>query len=470
MNNSKWLTIVFLFLGIYTFAEDKMNVLLFVVDDLGYFDLSVTGSDFYETPNIDQLAKSGMQFQNAYVSHPRCVPSRYALQTGKYPARKQIPGGKEQMQASEFTLGEAFKEAGYTTFFAGKWHLGSSVSQWPQNQGYDINIGGCHAGAPPSYFYPYNVKREGDKSKHKDIVGLEKGKEGEYITDRLTDETVKFIRSHKEEAFFAVLCHYAVHTPLQAKEEKIRKYEQKLKTMDFTGPEYITKDGTTKMRQDNAVYAAMIESMDESLGKIVNTLKQEGIYNNTVIVFTSDHGGLSNRGARSKRQLATSNLPLRAGKGHVYEGGAKVPFFVFWPGKVTPGTFSRQVTINTDIFPTLLDVTGIPLKPEVHLDGISLLPALMGKKASKRTLFWHSPVGRPESTGDENCSAIRDGNYKLIDFYDQQKLELYDLKSDPNETNNLVSSEKRVTKDLYTKLNSWKRNVNAIHKKIKNEK
>jgi len=451
---AKILTTLFLFFCMSGYAEKKMNVILFVVDDLGYFDLSITGSKFYETPNIDQLAKSGMQFQNAYVSHPRCVPSRYSLQTGKYPARKQIPGGKEQMQPSEVTIGEAFKEAGYTTFFAGKWHLGSSESQWPQNQGYDINIGGCNAGAPPSYFFPYNVKRAGDKSNYKEIVGLEKGEEGEYITDRLTDETIEFISSHNEEAFFAVLCHYAVHTPLQAKEEKINKY-------------HITKDGTTKMRQDNAIYAAMIESMDESLGRLVNTLKDEGIYDNTIIVFTSDHGGLSNRGEKSKRQLATSNLPLRAGKGHVYEGGTKVPFFVYWPGMVQPGTFSEQVTVNTDIFPTLLDVAGIPLKQEVHLDGISMLSALEGKKPTKRTLFWHSPVARPESTGDENCSAIRDGNYKLIDFYDQQKLELYNLKIDPNETNNLSSSKGKLTKVLHEKLNNWKSDINAIHKKPK---
>jgi len=464
---SKLLTSLFIFFCLSGFAEKKMNVVLFVVDDLGYFDLSITGSKYYETPNIDELAKAGMQFQNAYVSHPRCVPSRYSLQTGKYPARKQIPGGKEQMQPSEVTIGEAFKEAGYTTFFAGKWHLGKSESQWPQNQGYDINIAGCSAGAPPSYFYPYNVKRPGDNSNHRKIVGLEKGEKGEYITDRLTEETIEFISAHKEEAFFAVLCHYAVHTPLQAKEEKIRKYEQKLKNMDFSGPEYSSKDGTTKMRQDNAIYAAMIESMDESLGKLVSTLKQEGLYKNTIILFTSDHGGLSNRGVKSKRALATSNLPLRAGKGHVYEGGAKVPFFVYWPGKIKAGAFSKQVTINTDIFPTLLDMTGIPLKKEAHLDGISMLAALQGKKPTKRTLFWHSPVGRPHSTGDENCSAIREGDYKLIDFYDQQKVELYNLKSDPNETKNLIFSEQKLAKTLHGKLNSWKSDINAIHKKVK---
>ncbi|NQU55159.1 MAG: sulfatase [Bacteroidetes bacterium] len=444
-----------------------MNVILFVVDDLGYYDLSVTGSKLYETPNIDQLAKSGMQFQNAYVSHPRCVPSRFSLQTGKYPARLKIPGGKGQMKTSEVTIGEAFKEAGYTTFFAGKWHLGKDASQWPQNQGYDINIGGCHAGAPPSYFFPYNIKKEGDKSNHSGIVGLEAGEEGEYITDRLTNETVNFITNHKNETFFAVLCHYAVHTPLQAKKEKIEKYKAKIKKMNFDGPEYITKDGTTKMRQDNAIYAAMIESMDESLGELVKTLKQEGIYDNTIIVFTSDHGGLSNRGATNKRVLATSNLPLRAGKGHVYEGGAKVPFFVYWPGVIQAETYSDQVTVNTDIFPTLLDVSGIPLKPESHLDGLSMLPAIKDKKSVERTLFWHSPVGRPESTGDENCSAVRVGDYKLIDFYDKNQVELYNLKTDPNETNNLVSSEKELSRTLLEKLNNWKSKVNAVHKKVK---
>ena len=463
----KIFTALLVVLCLNSFAEKKMNVILFVVDDLGYYDLSVTGSKLYETPNIDQLAKSGMQFQNAYVSHPRCVPSRFSLQTGKYPARLQIPGGKEQMKTSEVTIGEAFKEAGYTTFFAGKWHLGKDASQWPQNQGYDINIGGCHAGAPPSYFFPYNIKKEGDKSNHSGIVGLEAGEEGEYITDRLTNETVNFIANHKNETFFAVLCHYAVHTPLQAKKEKIEKYKAKIKKMNFDGPEYITKDGTTKMHQDNAIYAAMIESMDESLGELVKTLKQEGIYDNTIIVFTSDHGGLSNRGTTNKRALATSNLPLRAGKGHVYEGGAKVPFFVYWPGVIQAETYSDQVTVNTDIFPTLLDVSGIPIKPESHLDGLSMLPAIKGKKSVERTLFWHSPVGRPESTGDENCSAVRVGDYKLIDFYDKNQIELYNLKSDPNETNNLVSSKKELTRTLLEKLNNWKTKVNAVHKKVK---
>ena len=319
-----------------------------------------------------------------------------------------------------------------------------------------------------STFFPYNSKFENDKSKEdRKIIGLEEGVKGEYITDRLTDETIKFIRGHKDETFFAVLCHYAVHTPFQAKKEKIKKYQEKLKTMSFEGPEYITKDGTTKLRQDNAIYAAMIESVDESLGKLVQTLKQEGIYDNTVIVLTSDHGGLSNRGVKNKRQLATSNLPLRAGKGHVYEGGVKVPFFVNYPRVIQAGSTSEQVTINTDIYPTLLDIAGIPIKPELHIDGISMLPALKGGKPFERTLLWHSPVGRPESTGDENCSAIRIGNYKLINFYDKQKTELYNSETDPYETTNLISYEKELGKSLHEKLKTWKQEINAIHKNVK---
>lgn len=464
-----FLTLFMLTISVCLFAN-KPNVLLFVVDDLGYYDLSCTGSLFYETPNIDKLANSGMQFTNAYASHPRCVPSRYSIQTGKYSARVQIPGGKEQMKPSEITIGEVFKESGYTTFFAGKWHLGSTEDQWPHNQGYDINVAGCHAGAPPSYFYPYNVKRKGDKSNHKKIVGLEGGEEGEYITDRLTKETVSFIKEHKNEPFFVTLCHYAVHTPLQAKEEKIKKYTAKLEGMQFEGPEYISKDGTTKMHQNNAVYAAMIESMDESLGRLVSTLKEEGLYNNTVIVITSDHGGLSNRGINNKRALATSNLPLRAGKGHVYEGGAKVPFIVYYPRLVEAGSSSDQLTVNTDIFPSLLDLATIPLRPEHHRDGISMLPYLKGEKVNKRTIFWHSPVGRPTSTGDENCSAIRVNDFKLIDFYDQEQLELYDLKSDPYEKNNLFLTKNKLGKKLHKDLNDWKQKVNAIHKKNKNLK
>ena len=455
---------VFLLSSVTIFAQEKVNILLFLVDDLGYYDLSETGSKLYETPNIDALADAGMSFSNAYASHPRCVPSRYGLQTGKFPARGQVPGGKGSLKVNDYTIGEAFKDAGYTTFFAGKWHLGHTEEEWPQNQGYDYNFGGCSAGAPISYLYPYNFKKDQqDKSNHREIVGLEEGIEGEYLTDRLTNETISFIKNNKDKPFFALLAHYGVHTPFQAKKDAKKKYKDKVEGLSFSGPDYITKDGTTKMYQDNAIYAAMIESVDESLGRIIEALKESGVYENTAIVFTSDHGGLSNRGIDNKRKLATSNLPLRAGKGHVYEGGIKIPFIVYWQGEITAGSISSQVTANTDIFPTVLEIAGVNNRTK-DIDGISIVPALKGKKDIKRTLFWHSPMARPQSTGDNNCSVIRVGGYKLLDYYDQKKIELFNLQKDPYEENDLSKKNTKTTKKLYKKLSYWKKDIYAIHK------
>ncbi len=460
----KLLVLFFLVSSFTLLAQKKTNVLLFLVDDLGYYDLSATGSQLYETPSIDALADVGMSFTNAYSSHPRCVPSRYGIQTGKFPARGQVPGGKGSLKVNDYTIGEAFKDAGYTTFFAGKWHLGHTEEEWPQNQGYDYNFGGCSAGAPISYFYPYNLKKDQqDKSNHRKIIGLEEGVEGEYLTDRLTNETISFIKNNKDKPFFALLAHYGVHTPFQAKKDAKKKYKDKVEGLSFSEPVYITKDGTTKMYQDNAIYAAMIESVDESLGRIIDALKECGIYENTAIVFTSDHGGLSNRGIDNKRKLATSNLPLRAGKGHVYEGGIKVPFIVYWQGEITAGSNSSQVTANTDIFPTVLEIAGVNNRTK-DIDGISIVPALKGKKDIKRTLFWHSPMARPQSTGDNNCSVIRVGGYKLLDYYDQKKIELFNLQKDPYEENDLSKKNTKTTKKLYKKLNYWKKDINAIHK------
>ncbi len=443
-------------------AQDKPNVILFLVDDLGYYDLSVTGSEFYETPNIDALAGEGMMFTNAYASHPRCVPSRYAIQTGKYPARGQVPGGKKSLTVEDRTIGEAFKDAGYTTFFAGKWHLGRNEKEWPQNQGYDYNVAGCAAGAPISYFYPYNVKKDvEDKSDHKRIVGLDEGVEGEYLTDRLTDETIAFIKAHKDEPFFAMLSHYGVHTPFQAKQEVIRKYRKKANDQGYEGPEVIQKDGETKVNQDNAVYAAMIESVDESLGNLVRALREAGIADNTVIVFTSDHGGLSNRGIGNNRKLATSNLPLRAGKGHLLEGGIKVPFIVYWPGEVEQGSVSGQVTINIDIYPTLLEIVGISDNNK-EIDGVSLVPSLKGGESLERTVFWHSPLARPSSTGDWNSTSVRQGDYKLVDWYDRGKAELYDLGKDASEEHDLYGQMPEKANELMELIRDWRKSVRAI--------
>lgn len=454
-----------------TRKEQKMNIILFLVDDLGYHDLTITGSQLYDTPNIDALSKSGMFFTNAYASHPRCVPSRYAIQTGKYPAHGHVPGGKGSLKLSDETVGEAFKKAGYVTFFAGKWHLGHTPDLWPQNKGYDYNYGGCSAGAPISYFYPYNTPLNPNKKggHHRKIVGLDDGHPGEYLTDHLTDETVKFIKSHKDVPFFAMLSHYGVHAPFEAKEDIIKKYRKRMQGIHYSGPDYIEKDGITKMHQDNVVYAAMIQSVDESLGRVIRALKEAGIYDKTAIIFTSDNGGLSNKGVGNKRKLATSNLPLRAGKGHLYEGGTKEPFIVFWPGKVKPGSHSDQVTLNIDLYPTMLDIAGIK-NTNKNVAGISIVPQLEGKPPVKRTVYWHSPLPRPRQTGDITCSVIRVGDYKLLDFYAEHLLELYNVKKDPSETHNLAKEKPKLAQKLDKQLNEWKNSIHAIEHPVKKNK
>ncbi|WP_082795676.1 sulfatase [Flammeovirga sp. SJP92] len=444
-------------------AQEKKNVLIFLVDDLGYFDISHHDADFYETPNIDQLAQEGVDFTNAYVAHPRCLPSRYALQTGRYPARAGIPAKNEntikgkKFYDNEKTIGQAFKDQGYHTYFAGKWHLGHEEDEWPHNKGYDINVAGCAAGAPQSYFYPYNVPKNPKKigKGHGKIIGLDEGEEGEYLTDRLTDETIKFLNTdHDGKPFFAVLSHYGVHTPFQAKKKDIKKYKTKLEGMTFEGPEYTKQDGTMKMHQNNPVYGAMVASVDESLGRIVKTLKAKGMYENTIIVFTSDHGGLSNRGLNSNRDLATSNLPLRAGKGHTYEGGTKVPL-IFGGAKISKHGVVHQVTTNTDLYPTLLDLCGLNLYPTEHLDGISIKNNIKKGKSEDRTIFWHSPKARPNSTGDIHVTVARDGDFKMMYFYKEERYELYNLKTDPYETKNIYNANDPKSKQMAQMITSW---------------
>ncbi len=446
-----------------SFAQQK-NVLVFIVDDLGYHDLSSKGSELYETPNIDALGEQGVDFSNAYVSHPRCLPSRYGLQTAKYPGSNRIPGGGKvgEIMDNDLTIGQAFKDRGYETFFAGKWHLGKSEEYWPQNRGYDINIAGCHAGAPISYFFPYNVSISGKskKSGHGEIVGLEDGKTGEYITDRLTDETIKFIEKDHKKPFFAILNHYGVHTPFQAPKEMVSKYKKKLKGMNFEGPKFVEKDGETKQYQDNAIYAAMIESVDLSLGRIIKSLKDQDLYDNTIIVFSSDHGGLSNRGIGNNRGIATSNLPLRAGKGHLYEGGIKVPFIM--AGAVSyKNKVCDEVTSNIDLMPTLLELCDLE-KPKNKIDGVSIAQSILKGKTNERTLIWHSPRARAKSTGDNFCTVVRVGDYKLFDFYRQDRVELYNVVKDPNETTNIADSNKKIVNKLQGEINDWKNKVKAV--------
>ncbi|MBS2213861.1 sulfatase [Carboxylicivirga mesophila] len=451
------------------------NIIFFLADDLGWADVGYNGSQFYETPNIDQLAKEGMVFTNAYATHPRCVPSRYSIITGKYPARAQMPGPGEgklnvrpgdegKLKADEQTIASALKEAGYATFFAGKWHLATSGTL-PQDVGFDVNIAGGHAGSPISYFYPYNEGPQ--KGKKAPIEGLEDGAEGQYLTDHLTDKTIGWLKQHNDEQpeqpFFAFVSHYAVHEPLHGKPEHVEKFRNKLATMTYEGDAFIGEGtGTTKMHQDDPEYAALIYSMDESLGRILKTVEEMGETENTVLIFFSDNGGLSNRGFNPRR-VATSNHPLRAGKGHLYEGGIREAMIVKWPGKILAGSQSDHIVTGTDFFPTILNIAGRELLPQAHRDGASFNEQLYGdaQEGSDRAIFWHSPVSRPHATGDINCSAIRLGNYKLIDFYDEKRVELYDLSTDLEEKNDLSTELPGVKQKLYFKLKYWRDSTGA---------
>lgn len=443
--------------------HEAPNIVIVLVDDLGWRDVSYNGSSFYETPAIDGLAADGIQFDSAYVAYPRCTPSRYALMTGRNPARAGIPGARsgETMEGSEFTIAEAFADAGYATFFAGKWHLGKTRDTQPEAQGFGVNIGGGSAGAVKSHFWPYAPENAGRIG-----PGLEQGEEGEYLADRLTQETIGFIRNHRNEKpdapFFAVLSHYGVHTPLEAKPDLVDRFRKKLaKSGGPASPATAERDGRTKLHQDDPVYAAMIYSIDESVAKLRGELDRLGIAENTIIVFTSDHGGLSNTGSGRNRRLATSNLPLRAGKGHLYEGGIKVPLAIVWPDRIAPGQVSNVFVNNTDIFPTLLNLAGLPQHPKAHIDGRVVGSSDDGATGS--TAFWHSPRPRPSSTGDRASSAIRQGNWKYILSYDPAMPDgLFDLGSDPGEMENLVDSDPKRAAALKGQLTDWLETINAV--------
>jgi arylsulfatase A-like enzyme len=470
-------------------AQDKQkpNIILFYVDDLGWMDLGCQGSKFYETPAIDKLASQGMRFTQGYTAHPRCLPARYAVMTGKFPARGHIFTSGNHLRSSDVTMGEAMQQGGYKTFFIGKWHLTGKdgAANLPKNRGFDVALACGAPGSPATYFYPYRKVKINQELTGDDAIGLNKeiipdldkgGQKGEYLTDRITDETIKFIKKqvtdNPKQPFLAYISHYGVHTPFEAKPELVKKYRKKLKNMRYEKPEYLKDSrwgGTTKMRQDNAVYAAMIESVDQSLAKIMASLSKLGIADNTIIMFSGDNGGLSTRGSTTKRTLATTNYPLRTGKGWCYEGGIREAFIVKWPGVTKPGTVNeKDIVIGTDFYPTMLDIAGLPLRPKDHIDGESFKPALEGKNF-KRTvpLFWHSPSARPYSTGDYNCSAVREGNYKLIDWYQNNKVELFDLSKDIGENNDLSKSKPEVTTRLLKKLRDWKKEINAEEKPLR---
>ena len=443
------------------------NIIFILADDLGCTDLAFTGSDFHETPHLDRLAAEGMVFTQAYAACPVSSPTRAALMTGKYPARIRltdyIPGNraygphKDQQLAAlpfnlhlnptETTIAEVFQQNGYTTFIAGKWHLSEEEKYYPEQNGFSINKGANKTGHPAGgYFSPYKNPQLSD------------GPKGEYLADRLTDELIHFMRIQNNEPFFAYLSFYNVHLPLQAKADKVEKYVRKLATMDSVSV-FFTKHGKTyhKEVQDRAVYAGMIESLDENIGRLLAALKERDLDKQTIIIFTSDNGGMAT--ANQANLIPTSNRPYRAGKGHLYEGGIKVPSIIRWNGHIPVGRSSFPIT-TTDYYPTLLDLCGIPLLFEQHQDGVSLKPILYGVHQTRKAIYWHYPH-YSGGLGGTPSAAIRMGNYKLIEFFEDDRIELYDVVNDVAEHNNLVSAVPLLATSMRKQLHKWYKVVDA---------
>lgn len=433
--------------------ERPPNIVLVLVDDLGWTDLGCFASRYYETPHVDALAAQGMKFTNAYAACAVCSPTRAAVMTGRYPARlgitdwirarfqggkippdKQNPsgyvGGRNRkllcprnhlwLELEEVTLAEALRPAGYVACHIGKWHLGADP-WYPDKQGFARNIGGCDFGQPPSYFDPYANRRQGR------IPTLEPRKEGEYLTDREADEACQFIRDHRKRPFFLYMAHYAVHTPLQAKKALVQKYKAKPKT-DHKHP----------------TYAAMVHSVDQATGRILATLDELGIADRTIVLFTSDNGGLLG---------PTSNAPLRAGKGYPYEGGIRVPLIVRWPGVVEPGTTCDVPVTSVDYFPTLCAAAGAKLPPGRAIDGTDLQPLLTGEGGlGREAIYWHFPHYRGRIVP---YSIVRAGPWKLIKRYEGKRFELFNLAEDIGEKNDLSRDAPRKVEELDALLSAW---------------
>ncbi|HJZ60372.1 MAG TPA: sulfatase, partial [Gemmataceae bacterium] len=394
------------------FAVEKPNVILIVADDLGQRDLGCYGSTFYRTPHIDQLAKDGIRFTDFYAACPVCSPTRASIMTGKYPQRMNItdwlPGRpdrpdqklrrpvlRQELPLEEVTIAEALKANGYTTAHIGKWHLGGEGFE-PTKQGFDLNIGGDHTGTARSYFAPF-------RNKQGVMPGLENAPDGEYLTDRLTAEAEKFIEANKARPFFLYLPHYAPHTPLTAKKEVLAKYPGQ----------------PVHGKQSNPVYAAMVEGVDDSVGRIVKKLDDLKLTGHTIVIFTSDNGGLAT--LEGMPFAPTINTPLREGKGYLYEGGIRVPCIMKWPGEIKPGTVTDEVACSIDFFDTILEATtrGAKNDPDVaggKRDGWSLVPIFHGEKLKARELYWHYP--HYANQGSRPAGAVRFKEYKLIEHYE----------------------------------------------------
>lgn len=441
----------------------KQNVVFILVDDLGWRDLGCYGSTFYETPNIDRLASQSAVFTNAYTPSPVCSPTRASILTGKYPSRigitDWIPGDDpkdrellgptdlNQLPLEETTLAEALKTNGYKTFFAGKWHLGHS-GFFPEDQGFNINKGGHHRGSPPGgYYSPYNNPKLSD------------GPDGEYLTDRLVDESILFLEENEDNSFLLYLSFYSVHTPIQANKRHISKFEEKRKKLKDSLP-LILKEGNghTLQNQYNADYASMVYAMDENVGRVIKKLEDLDLMENTLIIFTSDNGGLSTLES-TKWEAPTSVKPLRGGKGWAYEGGIRVPLIIKKPESKEELKIDAPV-ISMDFYPTILEVLQLEPIPEQHIDGISLSPLLNNQKKNIHdVLFWDYP--HYHGSGWTPGCAIRKGDWKLIHFYEDDHFELYNLQEDIGEINDLSVKQPEKVAELKKDLIEIKERTSA---------
>ena len=423
-------------------AAVKTNIVLILADDLGWTDLACYGSDYYETPNIDRLAREGMKFMQAYSACTVCSPTRAALLTGKYPARLHItdwipgqmpenpkllvPDWTKYLPLEEVTIAQALHGAGYVSASIGKWHLGGEA-YYPEKHGFDINVAGTEAAQPTTYFAPYHIKT------------LAEGTNGEYLTDRLGDEAVRFIEQHKDRPFFLYFPHFAVHLPVQGKQALVEKYRAKRRA---------------GQRQTNAAYAAMIKSLDDTVGRVRQKLEELKLAEHTVVIFASDNGG---------RVPTTSNYPLRVGKGSCYEGGTRVPLIIHWPGVTKPGSVCETPVISMDLYGTILDIAAAPEGIRSGVDSVSLVPVLHGMgNLSRDALFWHYPHYQHYQLGGTTpYSAIRAGDFKLIEFFDDMRVELYNLREDIGEEHNLAERMPAKVEELRTHLHNWRKEVGA---------
>ena len=428
----------------------RPNVVVILIDDLGWADLGCYGSKFHRTPNLDRLAAEGMRFTHAYAACPVCSPTRAALLTGKYPARLHltdyIPGQDksneskllrpdflQQLPLEETTLAEMLKGVGYATAAIGKWHLGGKGSE-PQRHGFDVAVGGNDWGSVKNHFAPF-------ASKTGPLPGLADATPGDYIADRLTTEAEKFIEQNAKRPFFLYLSHYAVHTPLQAPPDLVAKY----------------KNAAPHGQQRNPVFAAMVENMDASVGRVMQKLADLELTENTLLVFTSDNGGLATSGQPTDLP-ATCNAPLREGKGYLYEGGTRVAFIARWPARIAAGSTCSVPTSSIDLLPTVAAACDVSVTQPI--DGLSILPLLEGKTQLERdTLFWHYPHYSPQ--GGRPGSSIRERDFKLIEFYENGRRELFDVVHDPSESRNLSEEKPQLVERLAARLNAWRAEVDA---------